>query len=244
MSVNKQSQNNPTEEVNKKLFEKPVFIYSPLNEVLTASKKKKIIVFEKEEILFNENEMCGGLYFVITGKIKIVKTDLSSGQCLLFIAKPGDFLGLHAIINEDMHTTSACALTKSTVCFIPADEFMEIVESNNTVKLVVMQLLCKRIDQLEDKVAMRSERPTDSRLADSLLSLLTAHGTDSNNVIRIELKSDDLASMVGTSKAYLHKIINEFIKQKIISYELNKIKILDLQRLKDMLETSNIPAED
>jgi CRP/FNR family transcriptional regulator len=244
MAVIKHKDNKTTNCSSKKLFEKPVFIYSPLNEVLSVSKKKMIIVFEKEESLFSENEGCGGLYFVITGKIKIVKTDMASNQCILFIAKPGDFLGLHAIINEHLHTTSAIALTKSTVCFIPTDEFMEIIESNNTAKLVVMQLLCKRIDQLEDKLTMRSERPTDSRLADSLLSLLASHGTDSNNCIKIELKPEDLASMVGTSRAYMHKIINEFIKQKIISYELNRIKILDLRRLKDMIDTASIPAED
>ena len=245
MANNKQKILKVTEDPNtEKLFEKPIFIYSPLNEVLSASKKRKILIFEKNEYLFNENEICDGLYFVISGKVKIVKTDMNSGQCILFIAKPGDFLGLHAIINEHMYTTSAITIAKSTICFIPSGEFLEIVQTNNTAKLVVMQLLCKRIDQLENKVAMRNEKPTDSRLADSLITLLSAYGTDANNFIRIELKPDDLASMVGTSRAYLNKIINDFTKQKIICFEHNKIKILDLQRLKDLLEPPGFPAEE
>jgi CRP-like cAMP-binding protein len=97
-----------------------------------------------------------------------------------------------------------------------------------------MQMLCKRIDLLEEKVVSHSEKTTHSRLAETILSLQKTYGLDNRKTIRLELTTEDLASMVGTSKGYLNKIISEFNKLKLINFENKKIRLLNSSKLKEL----------
>ena len=204
---------------------------SPLYEIITESAEKKILVFKKDDYLFHENEASNGVYFVITGKVKIIKNENQPVQTILYLVKPGDVLGIHAVINEHSYTSSAVALVNTSVCFVPAKEFQNLINYNNKHKLSVMQLLCSNIDIIESKITSRTERTAGERFAELLVLLADTYGLTKENELKIELNLDDLASLTGASKGYLSKIITEFCLKEWISIKGNAIKILALDCL-------------
>lgn len=204
---------------------------SPLNEIINESSRKELLSFRKNEYLFHEGDPSGGVYFVLSGKVKIVKNENQPTHLILYLVKPGDVLGIHAVINEHCHTNSAVALTSTSVCFIPANEFRQIVNKDNQYKISVMQLLCTNIDLLENKFSGYGDRTTSQRFAGILLLLADTYGMTGKQALKIELAADDLANMAGTTRVYLGKIISDFCNKKWISTKGNAITILDKNSL-------------
>lgn len=200
---------------------------SPLNHIISESAQKKILTFRKDDYLFHENEESTGIFFVISGKIKIIKNDNHPIQTILYLVKPGDVLGIHAVINEHKYTNSAVALVNSTVCFVPAKEFQGLINCNNEYKLSVMQLLCSNIDLIENKITSRTGKNTSERFAELLVLLANTYGITKNNELKIGLNVDDLADFTGTSKGYLTKIIAEFAQKELVEIKSSTIKILN-----------------
>lgn len=200
---------------------------SPLNKILTESVEKKILTFMKDEYLFSENEESNGVYFIITGKVKITRHENRPAHTILNLVRPGDVLGIHAVVNEHSFTSSAVALVKTSVCLVPAKEFRKLVNLNNDYKLYIMQLLCSDIDLIESKIASRNEKSASERFAELLVLLKNTYGISGENELKIDLNLDDLANLTGTSKGYLSKIIGEYSQRDLIMYKRNVIKIID-----------------
>jgi len=211
----------------------PALMKSPLKEIIIESAGKKILTFHKDEYLFHENEDSNGVYFVISGKVKIIKNENQSAQIILYLAKPGDILGIHAVINELKYTSSAVALVNTCVCFVPAKEFQNLINYNNKHKLSIMQLLCSNIDIIESKIISRTEKTTGERFAELIVLLADTYGLTKENELKIELSFEDLADLAGTSKRYLSKIIAEFCQKEWVSFKGNVIKILELNSLEE-----------
>lgn len=182
--------------------------------------------------MFRQNSKCDGIYFVITGKAKIIKNDNQPAQTILYFAEPGDVLGMHAVINEHDFTSSAVAMVNTIVCFIPAKEFRVLISLNNKYKLDVMQLLCSNIDLIENTISSRQDKSTSERFAEVLVLLMNTFGLSEDNELKIDMNHDDLANLAGTSRAYLNKIIQDFSQKEWISIKGNIIKILN----RDFLE--------
>lgn len=204
---------------------------SPLNKILTESIEKKILTFMKDDYLFRENEESDGVYFIITGKVKITKHENHPAQTILNLVKPGDVLGIHAVVNEHDFTSSAVALVKTSVCFVPAEEFRKLVNYNNDYKLYIMQLLCSNIDLIESKITSRNEKSASERFAELLVLLKDTYGITEDNELKIDLNLDDLANLTGTSKGYLGKIIGDYSQKGLIRFKGNVIKIIDKEFL-------------
>ncbi len=204
---------------------------SPMREIVKESIEKEVITYRKNEYLFHENETAKGVYLIISGKVKIITDDNKPFQTILYLVKPGDILGIHAIINGHNYTNSAVALVNTEVCFIPGFEFYELINKNNNYKMIIMQLLCSRIDLIENQITSRNEKSAVERFAELLILLQDTYGVKDKKTLKIELSINELASLSGTSKGYLSKIIGELSQKGIIEMKGNSIKIINRKEI-------------
>ena len=64
-----------------------------------------------------------------------------------------------------------------------------------------------------------------------LLWLKETFGLDDNDCIDIKLTREEIANMVGTATESLIRLLGDFKKNKLISLEGKKIKLLDIHGL-------------
>jgi CRP/FNR family transcriptional regulator len=217
--------------LEKNLLSASFLARSPLSDMVSESFGKKLLTYRKNEFLFHENEPATGVYLIISGKVKIVKHENKPAQTILYLVKPGDILGIHAIVNGHNYTNTAVAMVNTHVCFIPGKEFLRLIKNNNDYKFVIMQLLCTRIDLIENQISSRYEKDATERFAELLVFLTNTYGLSDKKVLKIELTMEDLANLTGTSKGYLSKIIGEFSQKDIIVFKGRSIKILSKKEL-------------
>jgi CRP/FNR family transcriptional regulator len=203
-----------------------------LEEIIKNYGELTQFIFHKNDVLFKENDLPAGLYCIESGSVKIFKEEQSEQERILHLATAGEILGLHSVVNNHPYTNSATAISETRASFISGHDFMELINSNNTYKLLVMKSLCSRIDSMEDHIVRISEKMSDERFADTLLVLVDKYGISKAKELNIHLSIDELASYTCTSKSYMKKIITEFTHRGLITFSGGSIKILNLPLLK------------
>ncbi len=76
---------------------------------------------------------------------------------ILFIAKPGDFLGYRSLLSEEFYGASATVLEQAAICFVPKSDFLKILNSNPSFFQKLMKAVCHELGVMEDKLAHQAQ---------------------------------------------------------------------------------------
>lgn len=123
-----------------------------INELIEIAHDKQLIALSRNDTLFLENEKVKGVYFLLSGKIKIVKKDANKKESILYLIKAPDIICIHSVMEEEFHLHTAIASTDSMVCFVPKTEFEKILAANMNIAFNVMKMLCLKINVIENQI--------------------------------------------------------------------------------------------
>ena len=142
-------------------------------------------------------------------------------------------LGYRSILTGGPSTVSAAALEESTVCCIPQETFFKLLRADGDFSMRIIDLLTGDLERAEEEIVHLAQRPVRERLAEALILLKKTYGTEDgeNSPINVRLSREELAGMVGTAIETLVRTIAEFRKEKLISTEKKKIRLLDVPTL-------------
>ncbi len=186
----------------------------------------------KGEILFKEGEEPAGLYIITKGKIKIYRTGNEGKEQIVRLGNQGDLVGYRALVGITEYKSGAATLEECTVCFIPKEIVLRVIEGNVVMYKRIIQLLSDDLQYAEQKIKELAQKPVRERVADALLQLKNKYGYDKDEVtINISMSREELANLVGTATETLIRILSDFKKDKIIDLDHRKIKIKNLEQL-------------
>ena len=94
------------------------------------NEKKNYEFYKKGQQIITEGKPVKEIYFIHSGKAKIVSIGPYNKEQILWLAKPGDILGLTGIGGNSNHSSSASALEDSVLCSLDLKIFLEIVKQN------------------------------------------------------------------------------------------------------------------
>lgn len=188
----------------------------------------------KNETIFREGEPATGLYLVCKGMIKLSKSHSDGHQLIVRIVSPGNFFGLPPLISNRQHFTTAQAVDKAIIEYIPRGKFLDFLQAhpNFTMQLIdhVAKDLCLARTRLRD-FGCKSGR---KRLADLLLWLGEEYGRTcpGGMELNIELSRMDIAGMAGLTSETTIRLLSSFRKEGLITNNRKRIIILDQERLR------------
>lgn len=191
----------------------------------------QIIKYNKGDFLIKNREAGGGVFCVQSGIVKISKTGSRNKEFILWIAGAGDMIGLNSLIDDEPFSFSASAVDDVTACFIPSADLKLLLEKEPAVSVELMRNLCDKLDFIEKRITSMSRKKIREQCAEMLISIATksALGTDRDTYINYSI--NDLASLVGTTKSYLYKILLSFTNKKILSFHKRRIVINNMTAL-------------
>ena len=124
-----------------------------INELLELAEDKHFISLSGNDVLFHENEPIKGVYFLLSGRIKITKSCPENMESTLYIITPPDIICLHSVMEDEYHMHTAVADTDSRVCFVPKKELEKILAENANIAFNLMKLLCLKINVIENQIS-------------------------------------------------------------------------------------------
>ncbi len=182
--------------------------------------------YKKGETVFKEGSRAWGLYYIASGKIKLYQYGSDGKEQILKIAHSGEFLGYTAVLNHTRYNVSAAALEDAILIFIPQQDFLESFTRERAIAQHFTQLLCRDIIEAEQRITAMAYQPVRSRLAEALLSLDKIYEKEEETSF-INLSRQDLASLVGTAKETVIRMLSEFKEEMLIATDGHKIAVLN-----------------
>ena len=152
------------------------------------------------------------VFFVRSGRVKIVRTHVSGAEAIVGIRTAGDAFGeLTGVGGEGVRATSATALEPTEADAIPAAAFAAALETDVALARAFARGVARRLAAAERELAELMGKSVPGRLVDALGRLAAEHGVpEPGGTVRIgmNLTHQDLADLIGTSRETLTKELN------------------------------------
>lgn len=200
-------------------------------ELLTANKTEQF--YKKGETIFREGGFPSGIYFIKEGKVKKYKLDKDGREQIIYVANTGELLGYHAILAEDRYPDSAAALEESKVAFIPKEDFLETLLQSEVLSRRLLKTLSHEFAVLANSLTMFAQKSVRERLALQLIVLREKYKVNFQlgMPVEINMSRDDLASLVGTARENVVRVLSEFREDGILETQGRKIIVHDVNKL-------------
>jgi CRP/FNR family transcriptional regulator len=194
---------------------------------------KTCVHYKKGQNIFYEGTRPMGLFCMNGGKVKVFKNNVQGKEYIIYISKPGDFLGYRALLSEEHYGATATVLEDAKICFIPREQFFEVLQRNPVFMRKVVKAICHEMGIMEEKMAELAHKSVRERLAANLLMLKETYGMEGegSELIDLALSREDLASIVGTATETVIRLLSEFKADGLISFEGKKIRVLNAKKL-------------
>jgi CRP/FNR family transcriptional regulator len=194
---------------------------------------KACYVYKKGQVIFSEGIPPTGLFCVHKGKVKVYKTGAEGREKIMRLVKHGDVMGYRSLLTGEPSSVSAAALEESVICCIPQETFFKLLRGNGGFSMRIIELLSSELGKAEEDIVHIAQKPVRERLAEALILLRDTYGTEdgASPALNVSLSREELAGIVGTAVETLVRALAEFKRQRVISTEKKKIRILDLPRL-------------
>jgi CRP-like cAMP-binding protein len=200
-------------------------------ELLTANKTEQ--VYSKGEIIFREAGYPFGIFYIIEGKVKKYKIDKEGGEQIIYVANQGEMLGYHAILSEDRYPDSASTLEKSRIAFIPKEDFLKTLQQSTVLNKRLLKTLSHEFAVLANSISLFGQKSVRERLALQLIVLREKYKVNfqPGRSVEINISRDDLASIVGTARESVVRILSAFKEAGILETKGRKIIVHDVTQL-------------
>ena len=205
----------------------------PSDEYELLTKNKTEQSFKKGEIVFREGFYPTGIFYIIDGKVKKYKVDKDRREQIIYVANSGELVGYHAILAEDRYPDSASTLEHSTITFIPKEDFLMVLQQSSVLNNRLLKTLSHEFSVLANSVTLFAQKSVRERLALQLIVMREKYKANlkPGMSIEINMSRDDLASLVGTARENVVRVLTEFKEGQILETKGRKIIVLDIRKL-------------
>ena len=200
----------------------PTNLFSVFPENLAAKlfANSRAVKLGADEVLFVAGDPADGCYRVDQGLLKISMIAPSGAERILAIVGPGGIVGELSTIDGLPRSASVAAVRESELTFVSRAAFQAFAEDHPQVYKNLVALLAARLRDTDGVVAAGSFLPLKGRVARALLDLAEAFGQDVGQgriLIRQKVSQSDLAAMAGIARENVSRILNDWIRDKLVS---------------------------
>lgn len=204
-----------------------------LKKIRSISILKRIV---KKELIFAEGETAKGFYVILSGKVKLYKISPEGKEQILHIVYAPDAFAEAALFLEGAYPAYAEALTDGQLLFIPARDFIQMIEKNPKLSINMIISLSHFLKKFTALIEELSLKEVSSRVAKYLLDLSLKAEREGKDPMRIELdmSKGQLASRLGTISETLSRTLGKLKAKEIIDVKKHSIKILNRKSLEEL----------
>ncbi|MEM8641601.1 MAG: Crp/Fnr family transcriptional regulator [Cyanobacteria bacterium P01_G01_bin.54] len=183
------------------------------------------------QVILLENDWGGSVYFIVDGWVKIRTYNLDGKEVTLNIIGKGEVFGEMAALDEVPRSTDVITLTTTKISSIPAQDFVDLINTEPLAGLRLAQLMGTRLRQVNRRLRLR-EADSMSRVADTILFLAEGQGKRSEEGIEIpNLPHRELSSLSGLARETVTRVLTKLEKKNLIRREQDIMLIPNTQAL-------------
>lgn len=190
--------------------------------------------FDAGERALIEGESCDGLYFVIGGQIRLVRSSAEGREQVLGVLGPGAAFNDIAVFDGGPNPYGAVAVGATVLGVIPKDRVLALIDRHPDFARAALKAVSQRQRQLATIVEDLAFRDVTARVAHLLLGCVgeERHMLDKADAACERITQEDIASMVGSVREVVQRSLKQLEQDGAISLERTRIRVHDFDRLK------------
>ena len=171
------------------------------------------------------------------GQVKLSTTSRDGKTFIFRVAKPGEVLGLHAIVTGKPYELTAETMQPCQLDFVNRENFLQFLKKHSDACLRAAQQISRDCQDAYEVVrSIGLSHSVSGRVAKFLLASAT-EGRVTNGVVRarLALTHEDIAQLVGTSRETITRTLSEFRKKDIVELKGSTLIIHDKSALERLV---------
>lgn len=204
------------------------------NETLEIiTKLLKIRNYPKGSYIFTEDQPAFGICFLISGSVKITKSDSMGKEHILKLVKESSVFGEVVLFNGGNYPATSMAIQDSQIAVLYNNDLEEQIKINPHLALNLIKIISSRLRTAQEKIKELALMDTKRRLYSLILKWAIAEvKKDSKIYIDVSLTQQEIADLIGTTRETVTRTLKELKTSKIIEMTKGQIVVLDMDRLK------------
>ena len=158
--------------------------------------------------------------------------DEDGKELITSLYRADDFLGFTSFMDNIPYQESATAIEDVELAGISKENVKQVLEKNHNISLELMELLSGNIKDIKQQLLQMAYSSVRKKTAQTLLQFAEIMNKKTEDPIKIS--RNDLASVAGMASESLIRTLSEFKKEGLIEIEGRNIKILDVEKLKNI----------
>lgn len=180
--------------------------------------------------IFYAPEDAGEALFILKeGKVQLYRISPDGRKIVTNTLGPGTIFGEMSLIGQGMYDSFAEATEQCAVCKMDRADLEELLLEKPQVALRILEVISKRLLEVEARLEDMAFKTVAGRLASLLLRLMREQGTTIRG-----LTHQNLADDIGTHRETTTQTLSSFKAQGLLQTGRKRIEILDpdgLQRI-------------
>jgi CRP/FNR family cyclic AMP-dependent transcriptional regulator len=195
-------------------------------QVLSAARRRR---FARREVLFHEGDPGDTLHLIDKGRVAIRITTPLGDAATVGVLGRGDVVGEMAVLEEGgRRGATVMALEATETLSIDRSAFLELRRRYPGVDLFIFDVLMVNIRRVNVQLMEALFVPVDRRVVRRLLSLADIYASrDQIEDVEVALTQDDLASLAGTSRATVNRVLRQAEEAGAVSLSRGRIRVTD-----------------
>ena len=189
--------------------------------------------------IFYEGDPGNGVFVVESGLLRIDRTTAHGRIALLDLAIRGSLIGDLSVIDGAPRSASLSTVTESSVRFVPAAAFKEMIAGDPAIQAALIERLARRLRALSTQFLETSTMNAPARIAASLVRLVEIEQTlgrlDADHHGAIDLKlpisQEELGQWSGLAREGAVKGLTTLRSIGLIETGRKRVRITDIDEL-------------
>ncbi|MBZ0264657.1 Crp/Fnr family transcriptional regulator [bacterium] len=190
--------------------------------------------YKKNNLIIFEDDLGSNLFFIKSGRVKISGISDEGGEAIFSILAEGEFFGELSLIDGLPRSATVTSIEDVELWVLHRGDFLEMLERYPQVSITLLKELARRIRRSDMQIKSLSLKDARGRVASTLIRLAEDIGViRGGKVVINELPLQrDLASIAGTSRETISRVIKKFEEEHHLVKMDNSLIFNDFDRFR------------
>ncbi|MCK5383405.1 MAG: Crp/Fnr family transcriptional regulator [Gammaproteobacteria bacterium] len=201
-----------------------VHLFSGLTaeELTELERQGSVKSFKKNAVVINQDDETYSLYVILSGRVKVFVSAEDGREAVLNHQYAGDYFGDLALLDKQPRVASVMTTEASKFMIISRDNFLTCLSRNPEFAINLIKPMARRMRMLAKNFSSLALMDVYGRVARTLLQ--QAEERD-GEMITGRMTQQEIADMVGASRAMVSRILRDLKEGGYISIEKKRITL-------------------
>ncbi len=179
------------------------------------------------EIIFLEGNPAHGIWFIVKGRVRIIRHSTTGRTQAMCMASAGKCFGGCPLFDGDINPASAQAVDDATLLILPAEASRRLIRDDPCLARALLSVFSQRLAHL----ARLSEGLGTQTVASRIVDCLLAYADHAQIPPVVLLTHEKLAILAGTAREVASRHLAHLAEKGVVRLEQGRIVLLDAEAL-------------